>query len=208
MALPTRLRRLLVGGLSILILAGAIAVSYRLRHTPEANSPKVPGPHTLDPRAITVVPGIYLLGGLAPAAAYVVETSDGFVLIDTGLDSDAGALRGQMASLRLDWRRIRTIFLTHVHGDHTGGAEYLRAATKAKVYAGKGDATALRTGGPREAFFSTYPMPASIQPTPTTVDVELNGDEIIRVGDVTFQALVMPGHTPGSVCYLMERGEQ
>jgi glyoxylase-like metal-dependent hydrolase (beta-lactamase superfamily II) len=208
MARPTRLRRLLVSGLSILILIGALAVSYRLRHTPEANSDTASWAHTLDRRAVTVVPGIYLLGGLAPAAAYVVETSDGLVLIDSGLDRDAGALRGQMASLKLDWTRIGTIFLTHVHGDHTGGAEYLRAATKAKVYAGKGDAAALRAGGPREAFFSTYPMPASIQPTPTTVDVELNGDEVIRVGDVSFQALVMPGHTPGSVCYLMERDGQ
>jgi glyoxylase-like metal-dependent hydrolase (beta-lactamase superfamily II) len=208
MVRPTRSRQLLVGSLAILILTGALAVGYRLQRTSQENTRNASSAHTLDPYALTVVPGIYLLGGLAPAAAYVVETSEGLVLIDSGLDKDAGALRGQMVSLKLDWRRIRAILLTHVHGDHTGGAEYLRTATRAKVYAGKGDAAPLRAGGPREAFFSTYPMPESIKPTPTTVDVELNGDEVIRVGDVSFQALVTPGHTPGSVCYLMERGDQ
>ena len=42
-------------------------------------------------------------------------------------------------------------------------------------------------------------------PIPTTIDVELRGDEVIEVGDVRFRALAAPGHTPGSVCYLMER---
>jgi glyoxylase-like metal-dependent hydrolase (beta-lactamase superfamily II) len=207
MARLTRPRRLLVGGLAILILTGALAVGHRLWSPPDENSGTAPAPHALSPRPITVVPGIHLLGGLAPAAAYAVETSEGLVLIDTGLDRDAGALRGQMASLRLDWRRIRAILLTHVHGDHSGGAEYLRAATGAKIYAGQGDAAVLRAGGPREAFFSTYPMPASITPTRTTVDVELSSDQVIAVGDVSFQALVTPGHTTGSVCYLMERGD-
>ena len=208
MARRTRLRRFLVGSLAILILTGALAVGYRLRYSSENNHATAPPAHALSPRAVTVVLGIHLLGGLAPSAAYVVETSEGLVLIDTGLDRDAGSLRGQMAALKLDWRRIHAIFLTHAHGDHSGGAEYLRAATGAKIYAGQGDAAVLRAGGPREAFFSTFPMPASIKPTPTRVDVELSSDQVIAVGDVSFRALVTPGHTPGSVCYLMERGDQ
>lgn len=201
-------RRLLVAGLAILILTGALAVGHWLRRPSPESVAAVPEAHELSPYAVTVVPGIHLLGALAPATAYVVETSEGLVLIDTGLDKDAGALRGQMASLGLDWRRIRAIFLTHVHGDHTGGAEYLRAATGAKIHVGKADAAILHAGGPREAFFSTFPMPASITPTPTTVDVELSDEQIVAVGDASIRALVSPGHTPGSVCYLMERGEQ
>src|SRR5205807_9907158 len=74
-----------------------------------------------------------------------------------------------------------------------------------KVYAGRGDAEVLRAGRPREAFFSTFYMPEAAV-GPTTVDVELSGEQAIRVGGVEFRALGTPGHTPGSVCYLMERG--
>ena len=149
------------------------------------------------------MPGIHILGELSPSAAYVVETSEGLILVDSGLESEATHLKQQMAKVGLDWRGLR-ILLTHVHGDHCGGAEHLRAATGAKVYAGRGDAPILRTGEPREAFFSTYYMPNNT-PHSTTVDVELKGDEAIVVGDVRLRALATPGHTPGSICYLMER---
>ena len=160
---------------------------------------------TLAPSALSIVPGLHLLGGLSPSAAYAVETSEGVVLVDSGLASDAGLVKSQMKALGLDWRDVRVILLTHVHGDHCGGAEHLRAATGAKVYAGRGDAPILRAGGPREAFFSTFHMPDDT-PHPTTVDVELAGDEVIEVGDARFRVLATPGHTPGSICYLLERG--
>jgi glyoxylase-like metal-dependent hydrolase (beta-lactamase superfamily II) len=200
-----RLRRWLVAGLTVLILFSVVVAGYRWQTGKKEEPPAASRPHILGPYPVTIVPGIHLLGGLAPAAAYVVETSDGLVLIDTGLHADL--VKRQMALLKLDWRRVCAIFLTHVHGDHCGGAQELRAATGAKVYAGKGDAAILRAGRPREAFFSTFPMPDPT-PAPTTVDVELSGDQTITIGDVRFTALATPGHTPGSVCYRMERGER
>jgi glyoxylase-like metal-dependent hydrolase (beta-lactamase superfamily II) len=154
--------------------------------------------------AAQVVPGVYILGGLAPSVAYVVETSQGLVLVDSGLDNDAELLKLQMTALGLDWKRISAILLTHVHGDHSGGAEALRAATRAKVYAGAGDAQVLKDGQSRAAFFSTYFMP-NHNLHPTTVDVTLERDTMLTFGDVRIRALAMPGHTPGSVCYLLER---
>ena len=154
--------------------------------------------------SVEIVPGIYLLGGLKPSAAYVIETPEGLVLVDSGLDADAGLLKSEMAKLGLDWKRVRAILLTHVHGDHSGGAEALRSATGAKVYAGAGDVPVLRAAQPSEAFFGTYFMP-NHHPHPTTVDVALKGGETIAFGDTRIQALATPGHSPGSICYLLER---
>ena len=145
---------------------------------------------------MTLAAGIHMLGGLSPSAAYVVETSDGLVLVDSGLDGDAGRLKSQMAELRLDWTRVRAIFLTHAHGDHTGGAEALRKATGAQVYAGAGDAAVLRAGGPREAFFSTFYMPNNT-PHPTAVDVELRGGETFEIGGVRIEAIACAGPYAG-----------
>jgi glyoxylase-like metal-dependent hydrolase (beta-lactamase superfamily II) len=192
-----RRRKWLAGFLTLLIVAIALVASFRRKDL----GVKVP---LLDGSTITIVPGIHLLGGLGPAAAYAIETSDGLVLIDAGLDSDAKPLKAEMAKLGLDWKKVRAILLTHIHGDHSGGAEHLRAATGAKIYAGQGDASLLKAGAPREAFFSTYRMP-NHTPHPTTVDVALEGRETIAVGAVRIQVLDTPGHTPGSMCYLMER---
>jgi glyoxylase-like metal-dependent hydrolase (beta-lactamase superfamily II) len=40
---------------------------------------------------------------------------------------------------------------------------------------------------------------------PTTVDVELVRGETIELADARFTAIAAPGHTPGSICYLLER---
>ncbi len=151
-----------------------------------------------------VAPGIGALAGLSPSSAYVIETSEGLILIDSGLEADASPVKAELAKLGLDWRRIRAILLTHAHGDHTGGAATLRRQTGARLYVGAGDAAVLREGGPREAFFSTFAMPGHT-PHPTPVDVELRGGELIVVGDVRVEAISAPGHTPGSTCYLSER---
>lgn len=200
----SRRRRLIVGVLTLLILALALVVGYRRRPpSPDA----VPAPPHLVREPITIVPGVHMLGGLAPAAAYVVETSQGLVLIDTGLDKYATLLKMQMGALGLDWHAIRFILLTHLHIDHSGGAEQLRERTGAKIHAGKGDAALLRTGQPRVAFLSTYDLPKA-KLGPTTVDVEVEQGQVITTGDVQFRVCAGPGHTPGSVCYLMERGGQ
>jgi glyoxylase-like metal-dependent hydrolase (beta-lactamase superfamily II) len=193
---PGRRLRWIVAGVTLLVLALVVVVGRHRKGT------AVP---VLDRHPVTLVPGLHYLGGLDPAAAYVVETSEGLALIDAGLDPEARFLKGEMASLGLDWKRLRAIFLTHVHGDHCGGAQHLRAATGARVYAGQGDAAVLRAGRPREAFFSTFAIRAAT-PGPTTVDDELTDGQVIEMGDVRFRALATPGHTPGSICYLMERG--
>ncbi|TXT20963.1 MAG: hypothetical protein FD138_4123, partial [Planctomycetota bacterium] len=158
----TRRRNWLAGGLVLLIVIVVLLVSVRWDSHEEAP--------LLDGSTITVARGVHLIGDLGPAAAYVVETSEGLVLIDAGLDSDARLLKSQMAKRKLDVKQLRAIFLTHVHGDHCGGAESLRAETGATVYAGKSDAPILKAGAPVEAFFSTYKMP-NHTPHPTTVDV-------------------------------------
>ena len=159
----------------------------------------------LGPETTTLANGLHMVRGLGPSVAYVVETSAGPVLIDSGLESDAATLKAEMARLLIDWRNTQAVLLTHVHGDHTGGAEAIRNAANAKVYAGKGDAAALRAGGPRDAFFSAFYMPRDT-PHKTTIDVELNGGETLAFGDSTIRTIAAPGHTPGSVCYLLERG--
>jgi glyoxylase-like metal-dependent hydrolase (beta-lactamase superfamily II) len=151
----------------------------------------------------TIVPGVHLLGGTHPNAAYAIETTDGIVLVDTCRQADAGPILEQLKALGLDPARLRAILLTHAHADHVLGAERLRSLTGAQIHAGKGDAAVLRAGAPREAFVSVFAMEEVVHPT--TVDRELSGGEVLRVGECAFEVLATPGHTPGSMCYLLRK---
>jgi metallo-beta-lactamase class B len=189
--------------LACLVMALLILSAGARPHDDAATSfpPQTSPPLIAYPRVLQ--PGLYLLGGLAPSAAYAIETAKGLVLVDSGLESDASLLKAQLERLDLDWRKVRAVLITHAHLDHSGGAEFLRTEAGATIYAGKGDAGVLEAGGPHEAFFSSFTLPGG-RLHPTKVDVELKGDESIDFGDVRFRALAMPGHTPGSICYLME----
>src|SRR5262249_51190418 len=73
----------------------------------------------LVPAPVALAPGVYLLGKNSPAAVYLVETSRGLVLIDSGLDPRAERVLSQLSQLDFDVRQLRAILLTHVHADHS-----------------------------------------------------------------------------------------
>jgi glyoxylase-like metal-dependent hydrolase (beta-lactamase superfamily II) len=188
-------------GLGLLVLAVVVCKKWLTSSTdPTERHPAVPQ------RPAMVAPGVYM-ANLNPSAVYVIDTPDGLAFVDSGLDPEGKELTHLLDEWGFDLSRLRLILLTHAHGDHTLGAEHFRDVTGAKVYAGKGDCDVLRAGGPREAFFANYAMRGHDLHA-THVDVALSGGEVITQGDVRIQALALPGHTPGSVCYLMERDGQ
>jgi len=73
------------------------------------------------------------------------------------------------------------ILMTHNHGDHIGALVQLKAALKIPVAGHEQDA-------------HKYPVP---------LDIKLNDGDIIRVGKLDIKVLFTPGHTRGSLCFLV-----
>ncbi|MBI3461966.1 MAG: MBL fold metallo-hydrolase [Planctomycetes bacterium] len=193
--------------MSVAVLIAAVLLGYRwsTRRGPSARRTQPSSP-ILQTFPSTLAPGIHILGRLSPGVAYAVETAEGLALIDSGLAADSASLIEQLRELGLDVSWLRIILLTHAHGDHSLGARRLRELSGAKIYAGKDDSPPLRAGAPREAIFANYDMTGfPIHSTP--VDVELSGGEVIELGPTRFQAIATPGHTPGSMCYLLKRDD-
>src|SRR5438128_56374 len=98
------IRRRLAAAVTLMLLGLALAIGYRRPAVKDSTALSAAPVPLLVSQPITIVPGVHLLGGLQPAAAYAVETDEGLVLIDSGLETDAAPLRQQLAQLGLDWK--------------------------------------------------------------------------------------------------------
>jgi glyoxylase-like metal-dependent hydrolase (beta-lactamase superfamily II) len=94
------------------------------------------------------------------------------LVIDPGHDVDRILSAAEKQSLE-----IETIVNTHGHGDHTAGNAELKSMTGAKIII-----HALDAAG--------YP----------TADVLLEDEKTLQLGEITFDIIHTPGHTPGGIC--------
>lgn len=90
---------------------------------------------------------------------------------------------------------IRYLLLTHGHSDHMGGAEALKALTKAPIYALKEEEATLLDPERNLSLEINY--------RPITVKADeffTDGQEVTLCG-ITLRVLHTPGHTPGGCCF-------
>ncbi|MCF6157534.1 MAG: MBL fold metallo-hydrolase [wastewater metagenome] len=92
---------------------------------------------------------------------------------------------------------LRYILNTHAHFDHVGGVGYLQDKTGAAFLLHQEDMPLLGYLNDQTSAFGMSPIP-----TPR-VDKPLADNEEIPVGDETLQVIHTPGHSPGSVCFLI-----
>jgi hydroxyacylglutathione hydrolase len=104
------------------------------------------------------------------------NTRDGMV-IDPA--ADAPRIMNNIRELNL---KIGLIVVTHTHGDHTGALGQLVESTGAKFAVHAAEAENMARYG--------VPVP----------DRLLQDGDILTVGDLTFQVLHTPGHSPGGIC--------
>lgn len=169
-------------------------------------SPKKYPTQWLGGKTLTVAPGVHVLGELYPSVAFAIETKEGVILIDTGGDEGGFDLRECMLSVGLTAKQVRYILITHGHYDHVIGSNKMRKMSEAVVCAGRDDCQVLRAAD-EDAMFSLFPKHV-YSGDPIEVDRELDdGDEIV-LGEVKIRTIGAPGHTPGSVCYLLEKDGQ
>jgi glyoxylase-like metal-dependent hydrolase (beta-lactamase superfamily II) len=152
-----------------------------------------------------LVPGVWWLHGTRGSNVYLAEADDGsFALVDTGFASSAAAIIEELNALGCS---LSAILLTHMHRDHAGAAGELRDLTGARLVIGRGDcyeeagglflrARVGRSHIARFVFGRVQPSP------PVAVDHALEGECVVLPGIV---AVPVPGHTPGSYCFVVAR---
>ena len=146
-----------------------------------------------------LAPGVHLVGsgeiGLSDpwdAHVYLLDGGEELALVDAGCgqrDSIDRILINVVAD-GLDPARITRLLVTHWHPDHAGGAAGLRQRLGLSVHAPAAEQATIEAGA--EAL------------PPCPVDVPLAHEAEISVGTLRVRAIQVPGHSPGSICYLLD----
>ncbi|MHC4780906.1 MAG: MBL fold metallo-hydrolase [Planctomycetota bacterium] len=135
------------------------------------------------------------------AAVYLIAFGGSAALVDAGCGTSTEVIAGHVRRCGVDPTDITHILLTHCHFDHTGGAAALRASTGARTVAHELEASFIEKGDPVVTAAQWY----GSSPVPCPVDIRLSdGEADLTVGDRAIRAIHIPGHSPGSVAYLVE----
>lgn len=149
---------------------------------------------------------VYQVGGAgftspSDAAIYLVGDNNGAALIDAGCGGMLERLLKNIENCGVMPPDIRYLFLTHCHYDHTGGAAELRDRMQCQIVAHAADAVFLEAGDNEVTAASWYG--ARLEPFKIDHHI-MTSPEDFMVGDLTITAWHMPGHSPGSVVYMIE----
>jgi metallo-beta-lactamase class B len=128
--------------------------------------------------------------GLDFVNAYVIQTSDGLILVDTLFGQFADHTAKAMQELGLNPKDVKYIVITHGHDDHYGGLKKMKEITGARVIMADADwkqmEDTIRKEG--EASVASKLIPREM----TTKD----GDTL-KLGNTEIKLYVTPGHTAG-----------
>ena len=151
-----------------------------------------------------VLPGVHRVPGVWWSRVYLIDDVR-LTLVDSGPPWVGGKVFRYIRSIGRDPRDLDLILVTHSHPDHVSSAPKITSATGAEVYAHARD-TKLHAGNGVSlhymGLFGSIDAPVPfLQRTPVSKTVD-DGMALPILGGVT--VIHTPGHTPGSVCYLLE----
>ena len=96
-------------------------------------------------------------------------------------------------ALQVDW-----ILETHAHADHLSGARYLQQRVGGRIAIGENIRAVQAT------FKKLYNLERSFLPDGSQFDHLFKDGETFRIGEVEVTAMLVPGHTPADMAYLID----
>jgi glyoxylase-like metal-dependent hydrolase (beta-lactamase superfamily II) len=144
-------------------------------------------------------------------AAFLIRTSDGPVLVETGPESLFPRLRAAVEGQGFALEDIRHVFVTHIHLDHAGSAWRL-ARHGAQVYVHPAGAAHLQDPGKLMASATRIYGDAMerlwgrLEPIAGDRIVALEDGQAVRIGGALIEAIHTPGHAIHHITYRLDDG--
>jgi glyoxylase-like metal-dependent hydrolase (beta-lactamase superfamily II) len=111
----------------------------------------------------------------------------------TTVSADRVLASVQDRGLQVDW-----ILETHAHADHLTGARYLQEQVGGRIAIGE------NIRAVQETFRKIYNLERTFLPDGSQFDHLFKDGETFKIGDVEATALLVPGHTPADMAYLVD----
>lgn len=159
----------------------------------------------MGPRTRFITSEITQVGGTgltdaADAAVYLIHLANQAALIDSGCGRATDRLLANIAAAGVVPQQIRYLLLTHCHYDHSGGAHEIRRRSGCQVAIHSLEAGCLECGDASVSAASWY----GEELTACAVDVRLSDGERVGLADRSIEVIHIPGHSPGSIAFLVE----
>ena len=144
-----------------------------------------------------IVGNFYYVGGY-DLACFLITTTDGNILVNTGLDASVSMIRANIESLGFKFADTKMLLATHAHFDHVAAMAELKRLTGARMLMNEADAQTLEDGGDTDY---RYPDGRGAVFEPVKVDQRLKDGDKIRLGSTELTVYHHPGHTKGSTSF-------
>ena len=146
-----------------------------------------------DPKTWTVS---YVVSDQATGSAAVIDPVLDFEMKSgsTGTES-ADQVLAHVRDRRL---KVQWILETHAHADHLSAARYIQQEAGGQVAIGE------HIRDVQAVFKKLYNLERNFLPDGSQFDHLFKDGEVFRIGDVEATALLVPGHTPADMAYLIE----
>lgn len=142
--------------------------------------------------AFRIAGNVYYVG-TADLAVYLITTPQGHILINTDFKQDVPLIKRSVEQLGFSYKDIKTILISHAHGDHDEATGLVRSETGAKLMVMDADV-------PDEE--STAPGRPGAH-----VDRVLHDGDTVELGGSTLVAHLTPGHTKGCTTWTIQLRE-
>ena len=146
-----------------------------------------------DPKTSTVS---YVVSDLATKQAAVIDP-----VLDYDFKSghtDTNAADALLEYLKANELVVQWILETHAHADHLSGARYLQGRVGGQIAIGE------RICEVQATFKKFYNLERAFLPDGSQFDHLFKDGEAFRIGEVEATALLVPGHTPADMAYLVD----
>ena len=124
------------------------------------------------------------------ANIFFIKDSAQYIVIDCG--NNAAMVADEMKKLGISPNDVAAVLLTHTDADHTGALELF---DNAKLYMSKEEVQMINGTKSKFLWFGNS--------IPRTDYILLEDREIIWIGNVKVEGILVPGHTTGMMAYLV-----